>query len=805
MSSLAAIATTKSVLDILVGGAFIAAFLGVYVICRSHEGGRSGPPGAFVASVVYAGSPFYLNEFVAGHVLNLVGYSLLPALSLLALSVEKESKERVFLGRAIFAGLVVGFSAVQIQYLAFDALLLVLLSITSRRPVKLAAFATIAVLVGAAAQSFSLANLLLPSATGVELPARSSLEWFGDMSVQPRLGLLGYGYVVDYARSSIAWDMDATVWQVVGFAALVPIVVTLSVRRAARWPLVCLVGVFLSSGVLGPGAGLKMWLFGHVPAASLVRELYNLSSLTTLGMALCLGLTVDWLVEGPKKSKALVYRLPVGIATAFTVIVAVLPFYQRSTLDLLYLWKPSQSYEQLGEVFARDPLSRIEFLPAAQPLHSDGSRDGKIFSFAGGDMWNYEFRHHPVASEYSPSGIVAIGLSALGHEDYDFAARVFGLFGVRYFVARHDVRSYAPRFWFPKLFPMTWERGSALASADDRAKALRKILANRDFDVYENLEYHPIVTLAQRRLTCDRSQVFGAAFGDASGCEAVSAATPVASFLPAPDEDTYTPEVGWVSAQPFYMISEAMAEHWQSIFTNSSRPHLFRLEVSQRVALFASCQAAGTAAAVVDGDEHVLFGCEPIGSRTDKWHKVATLGEGSHSVVIEKPPGPMILNRLIAYPEAKVPSEVIDPVLVAQVTSQRPPVKAAVGVLSFARTASDRFTGSVMCPKECTLVMVETFNRNWKLRVDNGQPMPATMINLTQNGFEVPAGAHRFSLKFELSPVSGVALFVQNYSWIVSAIVVVFLYVKSAPASLRGASKYARRLADSATAGTNAK
>lgn len=774
MSALGTILSTKTVLDVLLGGAFVAAFLGIYFIARTDPLDPIRPLGALVAATAYAVSPFFLNEFVAGHVLNVVAYSLLPALAALSLSAEFEQKRERFVARAILAGLVVGFSAIQIQYLAFDALLLLLLTVTSRKSGRFVLFSLLALIVGSATQAFTLGNLLVPSAAGIDLPPPVTLQWFHDMSVQPRLALFGYGYIADYARQTFVWDMTDRLWQVAAFAALVPVAVTLLVRRAARWPLICLVGIFFASGILGPAGELKAWFFGHVLAAGLVRELYNFTCLTSLGLALCLGSTVDWFARGTTRAPALAARVAVGALTLFALFVLAYPFAHRRTLDFLYLWSPSANYERLDSEL-KDPVARVVFLPSAQPLHSDRTKDG-IFSFAGSDMWGYEFRGHPVAFEYIPTGPVALAWSALGHENYRYAAQVLGLLGTRYFIARHDIRSYAPRFWLPQFFPPTWGKGMSLGGLTPGDASLLKTTSNSEFDVYENREYRPIVSIASATFSCDRSVAFQAMFGDVSECRVGRAVAPELRLLPAPDNDTYTAVDGWVSAQPFSMVNESLAEHWQSIFTESSRPHLERVRLKERLSLFASCQAATAAKVTVDENMVVSLRCAPFRSRKDQWQEIAKLPAGPHTLLIEKKPGPMVFNPLVGRRSSSVQSGAFDPVDVAVLPRHDSAQLTPTASVSFERRAGHWLTGTVTCAKPCFLVFTETFSPQWTLTLQGNAPIPSRQINLTQNAFNVPAGSHLFNLEYRPPPLNRVLLGIGNSSWLVAGVAVVGLW-----------------------------
>ncbi len=772
MSALGHFMTTKAVLDIVVVVSFFVSFLSVYAIARTQEIGRIGPFGALVAAGVYAASSYVVNEFVAGHYLALVGYALLPLLGLLALESEKNQGGIALTFNAVLAGLVIGFSAVQIQYLVFDTLLLALLCATSPKPLRLGLFAIAATAVGALTQSFSISNLLFPNQAGAALPMQSTFDWFRYMSVSPQLSTLGLGYLNDYARWAFIATVPDYLWYAAGFVALLCVVLTVFRVRLFRWPLVFLVGVFLSTGSIGPGGELKAWAYQHLAAASLVRELYNFTCISLLGVALCLGLTADWMTRRATTAPGLALRIIVGCGLSLVVVASTAPFVYSKFSTLIYLWTPPPTYEELGQRFSENPTARVAFLPAAQPLHSIRTTDLPDHAFAGTDFWQTEFRGHPLIFEYEPSTVAAVALGALGRQDYREAARVYGLIGVKYLVSRHDIRSYYTHFWFPELFPRTWPMGSALKGAKSARGFLRRVDSNEDFDLYENSFYTPVLSIADKVVTCDRSAVYKAAFGDVTGCTSLPHLRAIVT-LPSPDRDFFDPFVAWVSTQRFFFIDRSTALHWQSIFTLSERPYVMRLELSDKRKIYWSCIGDALARVIVDGQRKVRLGCAPEMSKRDRWQEIGILRAGRHTLIVKKGPGTMLLNPVIEYPwDARV-APPIDPATVAVLSAAGR--KSEETSLSFVRNVPDEISGTVVCPRSCTLVLSDSFNPRWMMVLDDRRAVSSVQVNLTENGFAVGQGRHTFSISYRIWKVGQAALLIQAYLWPLSGALLVVI------------------------------
>jgi hypothetical protein len=762
MSALGHFLTTKAVLDIVVVASFFGSFLGVYTVARTQEIGRIGRLGALVAAIVYATSPYFVNEFVAGHYLALVAYGLLPILALIALESEKSRGGLILASNTILAGLVVGFSAVQVQYFVFDAVLLALMCVTSPRPIRLGLFAISAMVIGLLAQGFSISNLLFADRAGASLPMQSTLEWFRDMSVVPQLSVLGYGYLVDYARWIFVSDVPDAFWYAAGFTGLLCVALTLFVVRLLRWPLVFLTGVFLASGTIGPGAGLKESVYLQLGAASLVRELYNCTAITLMGLAICLGLAADWMTQRATTKSILALRVPLGCGLLLVVVASVMPFLSGKVSTFIYLWTPSASYEELGDRLSGSPTARLAFLPAAAPLHSIRTVDFSGHSFAGTDFWQTEFRGHPLVFEYEPSTAAAVALAALGREDYREAALVYGLVGVKYLVSRREIESYYSRFWFRDLFPPSWSNGSALKRAEKARGSLRRTESNKDFDVYENLFYTPVLSVADKLVTCDRSLVYEAAFGRVAGCTSVPHLWPVMT-VPSPDHDSFNPFVAWVSTQKFFFIDRSTALHWESVFTLSARPYVMRFSLHEKQKIYWSCIGGAFANIIADGQRTLRLACAPEGSPRDHWQTIGILPAGRHELLVKKGPGAMLLNPVLAYPwNAKIDPP-IDPVEVAVMSGAR---QQADGTsLSFVRNEPDKVSGAVVCPHSCVLVFSDSFSPRWKMIVDGRKEVSSVQVNLTENSFEVGPGQHTFMISYTVWRLAQAALLVQTYLW----------------------------------------
>ncbi len=773
MSGLGYALTTKGVLDVVVAASFFAAFLGVYALVRAQEIRKVGRVSALIAAVVYASSPYFVNKFVAGHYLALVAYGLLPILALLAVESEKRPGRTSLAFNAVLGGLVVGFSAVQIQFFAFDAVLLLLMCLTSRKPLRLTLFAFGALSIGLATQIFSIGNLLFADRTGVALPAPSTLEWFRDMSVGPQFSVLGYGYLVDYARWSLKPSISDAPWYIAGLVGLLCVIATLLISRSLRWPSVFLAGVFLASGTIGPGGQLKAWVFQHVAAASLVRELYNCTAIALFGLALCLGLLADWILERSKQRGMFAVRILLGCGLVFVALAAIAPFASGLFAKDIYLWTVPASYEELGDLVSRSPSARIAFLPAAAPLHSTKTIDTYYHVFAGTDVWQTEFRGHPVIFEYEPNTVGAVALGALGREDYREAARVYGLIGVKYLVSRHDIQSYLPKFWFPDLFSRTWSAGSDLSGVGKARTFVRRIGSNQDFDLYENSYYVPLVSVAQGVMTCDRSAVYEAAFADGSGCSSAAHLQP-AAFLPVPDHDSFNPFVAWVSAQKFYFLNRSTALHWQSIFSLSSRPYTMRFHLDGMRRLYWSCIGQGPAKIVVDGRRRTALRCASETASRDLWQSLGILQAGDHSLFVRKRSGSLILNPVLAYRWKTKVVPPIDPAVMAVVGNARGQTRGEV--LSFTRTEADRISGEYVCRDKCLLIFSDAFNPRWRLTLDDKDSVASAVVNLTENGFTVGSGRHSFTIDYVLAGPAKIALFVQACSWPAAAVALLLIF-----------------------------
>lgn len=337
-------------------------------------------PGRFFAGAAYAANPLVLNEVQAGHWVYLLCYALLPVIAIGALS------PRSVVGKWFILGGLVGLGAGQSQFLPMGLLAVAAFTIVSSRTHKLRDFVLIVAMAAVVTAPQWVLGLLIagPDYLNVLKPL-PHWEIAQSASMGDALRLLGYigGYdrvlLNDAARFSWWWlPVLATVRILVGR------------KNKVTWALglLAVFGILIVSGIRGPAGALWVWLFAHVPAAALFRELYHGAALAAFAMTSLAALGIDafW-------GKRAIWAFAAGVvALAACLFVAARTSSNVPTVAL----NRTEAFDV--SAMARAPgFGRYLALPAVLPIAASNAVGGGVSPF----VW--AIGSHPALSTFVPT------------------------------------------------------------------------------------------------------------------------------------------------------------------------------------------------------------------------------------------------------------------------------------------------------------------------------------------------------------------------------------------------------------------
>jgi len=265
-----------------------------------------GPAGRFFAGLAFAANPAVLNEVHAGHWIYLLSYSLTPAVAVLALDAPNRRDW-------LFLGALVGLGGAQLQFLPMDLLVVAAFIAVSARQHKIRDFA-LTTMVALCVTAPQWAPGLLAAGHGYLDALRPLPHWEMAQSSALREAPRLLGYIGGYDRALLGSTLRALWWWLPVFA----LAGALAQRRSASaWVLVALMllGIAFVAGMHGPLAPLLGWLFAHVPATALFRELYHAAALAAFSMAALAAIALETLWRNDRAAGA--------VASAFALVVCV--------------------------------------------------------------------------------------------------------------------------------------------------------------------------------------------------------------------------------------------------------------------------------------------------------------------------------------------------------------------------------------------------------------------------------------------------------------------------------------------------
>jgi hypothetical protein len=742
-SMLAHVFTAKHVLDIFVIALPVIAGLGVCAAIRFSFGGSQ--IGAIVAGALYAFSPFTLEEFVAGHIPNLLAYALFPYL---IITYARAVRSRAPMKYAGFIAFIVAFSAGQLQYIAFDIFACAALWAIYPRRKTMLWFLAVGVAVGLLPHVQSIAHLF---ATSSQYGASTgdTQEWYRDLSV-PLRSVYGLGgYIAQYSDYLYPAAFLGLLRGTLAVLTVTIVAYALFVRRTraslVAGVLFC-IGIFCASGVFEPGSFIKVPLVEHVTAMGLFREFFNFEVFVEAALAIAIG---DVLISLTLPSPAL------AAASIFVLAIAAYPALSGNSVLLLNMWQPGAIYQQLAQLLAAPDGSRVATLPLIGPM-----RDGEHRA-AGNDPLMNGVEGHPITYEWRPGPITSTAQMLLVAGRPHDAMTLLGVFGARYVLLRHDWFSVLPWFYFIKLFPYDWTFGIYEQSVV-HASQLHRIASGDAADIFLDGSYVPIVTLTRPgMIECDPNEFYKTLIAGTCPRTKHATAFPGTSavrFHPAVASSAYmNPQLGWVSTSgDFYFGIAAAALTRAGVTTKVPAALDQSFTAASGSHVFVKCVSSLGMTAVFKGKRTVRL-CRDRGLTELRWVALpGTTQQGVNTVELDNVAGTTIVASIATGPS-------LDAVRVAELAPFVIPQKNAQ--VRFSRLSGTQLAGEFDAQPNAWLLFSDTFDPRWTLHVD-GAAIRSVRVNDFENGFPVQAGSHRFILAFETSTLDRVLGWIEKLAWI---------------------------------------
>jgi hypothetical protein len=368
-----------------------------------------------VGAIFYAGSPIVANELAAGHVAYLLGYAALPAVAACASILSQRWSVTAALALAALFPL----TQAQPQFAFFYAVVCVLAALCAQRrsfALILAAAAVVALL----ASPYEAALALFGHSAQSLSFDQTNIHWVATNSAPLLRSFTASGYAGNYDLA--AGGRLIALRAIAGAALWILAVVLLATSRTSFARAVIVAGfiaALIVAGTNGPFAPILVFLFSHVPAAALFRELYHCAGFVVLALLAALALT-----RGPRMT----------LAAAALALIFALPQYTGSFWGFVRSYDPHEM-QTVADRIAADPGSgNVLFLPLLQPLGPAGGS-------AGSDPDAFAIGAHPAIWEFIPRQPMSQIDALLRYRPADVRS-ILRDFGVRYVVMRPGWRSH---------------------------------------------------------------------------------------------------------------------------------------------------------------------------------------------------------------------------------------------------------------------------------------------------------------------------------------------------------------------------
>ncbi len=360
---------------------------------------------AFYSGLFYMLNPVIFNKIVAGHVIYLFGYSLMPLAFLLF--VKKKN---------LLAGLITSLVFTQPQFIILFSGILILYSLFFKRLIK---NSLIIILIALLIHSFWIINSINNESISFVKHAVNN-ETINDRSLPIFVVslLIGYYYFINAVGGLFL------LWVISGLLILLIILINLRFNRITLFLItLTIIGLFLSKGSSWPLGSL----FTSIPFINLFREIQHFLVIPAFSYSLLIGLTAQKL-----KNKSLIL-LPL-------IIIFGLPFLSGNLGGQVQQFTWNNDYHRIMIKLLYDPSDyRVLWLPMNQPIKPINA------SFAGVDsMISYSPKpsFNQMISSYSNANHVTAFLFNSINDSR--ITNLLSILNVKYVFLRHD---FVSRFY----------------------------------------------------------------------------------------------------------------------------------------------------------------------------------------------------------------------------------------------------------------------------------------------------------------------------------------------------------------------
>lgn len=352
---------------VLIVGALLIAGWGFYAFARVQNFDRIA---CTVAGIAYLSTPFIFTELCKGVLQGPISYACMPWVAYLFIRGSQNPGRRIEFCYA--AGFLWAVSSFQVQYIAFNGVVLLALAISHKRLLSFA-WTVIAAAVTDAYFIVPAIPVFGDLAQGVKEVSSESFVALWSPNLLETLRLTGCNCTFPERAASARGLLP--VWQALGylFFALSGIgFVRNRVATARIFSVVFLVAVLLATGTSLLGDGY-LWIIGHVPAGAAFRESFKFTAIVAFAEALGIAAALDYAFRA-LASHASWLRIGVLAGCGVVVVGNGLPFFADGLeTQIQRVAVPSSAARAFSFLRNRRGESRVAYLPMLVPMRPLGS------------------------------------------------------------------------------------------------------------------------------------------------------------------------------------------------------------------------------------------------------------------------------------------------------------------------------------------------------------------------------------------------------------------------------------------------
>lgn len=758
--------------------------ISLYLLTRSFKL-RNFP--SFIAGLIYALSPVFFNNLIAGYSWYLFSYAITPLILLFFIHAINAKTKPSFYINTILCGLLFALAISQIHYLVMIVFLMVVYLFFSKGKIskKIYIFCFVSAICFLVHLSWIIPTLGQGQNKISQITSAASvLTWNKALSadLQKEFFLTAFDsnrYFADIVKNNKWWQISSIFIPLLAFVSLI----INRNKKTVYFALIAIIGIFLAKGLNPPLENISIFIYTKLQLLSIFRQSYHFMFLSALGISALVGLSIN---------KIRSWLRPAALSLVFLLIILVIiigysyPMLSGNFSRELEPFKPNKTYDSINEQLNTNNDYRILWFPAIGPIKQNNlnysinfdpliedsakksfSSEGGILFFSGAST---TFRNFLLYNLYNNIPTENFG-------------KILSLENIENIYQRNDYESIYPSISnlgdYPDL-SKNWNNNDIMQKLNNQ-NGIELVAKNDPVNIYKNIENKPHIYASQKPLitTSDLSIINSAKINnydaffftdqtnnanlinEANIDDNIDKISLALSMLnkyqinPAVYANKYfNAKDGWIRGNYWFWYNQKFAEQLNGFVFSFIKDTLeipLTVEKTANYKILVKSFALDSTAKATLVIDSAQFAISANGTKDFVWHELANtdLNKGGYTVKLISETGNLAIEQILIVPQDEYQNALIE---ANNKITDSSSINSIENIVNYKKINSTKYEIEINNQGSFYLIFSENYNLDWKLFDEHKKDIKAkhVQVNGYANAFYIEnTGKQKLSLEFE--------------------------------------------------------